>query len=44
MKKKNKETYAIIQEKLRKLESDYAATKEKLKMHSLDGDFSENHD
>ncbi|CAJ0749013.1 23663_t:CDS:10 [Entrophospora sp. SA101] len=44
MKEKNKEEFVIFQEKLRKLESEYSATKEKLKMYGLDGDFSENAD
>ncbi|CAJ0865784.1 13940_t:CDS:2 [Entrophospora sp. SA101] len=43
-KKKNREGYLILQEKLRKLESDYLLTKEKLKIYGLDGDFSENAD
>jgi len=44
MEKKNKGGYLILQEKLRKLESDYSLTKEKLKIYGLDGDFSENAD
>lgn len=44
MKKKNKESYLILQEKLKKLESECASTKERLKMYGLDGDLSENAD
>jgi len=44
MKKKNKEDYVILQERLQKLESDYSSAKEKLKMYALDGDLSENAD
>ena len=43
MKKKNQESYAVLQEKLRKLENDYFSTKEKLKVYGAK-DCSENSD
>jgi transcription elongation GreA/GreB family factor len=43
MKKRNKEGYIILQEKLRKLERDYFSTREKLKMYGAK-DCSENSD
>jgi transcription elongation factor GreA len=43
MKKKNQESYAVLQEKLRKLENDYFSTKEKLKLYGAK-DCSENSD
>jgi len=45
MKKKrgNQEGHAVLQEKLRKLESDYSATKERLKIYGYK-DSSENAD
>ena len=43
MKKKNKEGYLILQEKLKKLESDYSATKERLRVYGYK-DSSENAD
>ncbi len=43
MKKKNKEGYLILQEKLKKLESAYSATKERLKTYGYK-DSSENAD
>ena len=42
-KKENQGGYAILQEKLRKLEEDYSATKERLKMYGYK-DSSENAD
>jgi len=42
-KKENQEGYAILQEKLKKLESDYLATKERLKIYGYK-DSSENAD
>ena len=43
MKKKNKEDYIILQEKLQKLENDYLDTKERLKIYGAK-DSSENSD
>ena len=43
MKKKNREGYAVLQEKLKKLESAYSATKERLKTYGYK-DSSENAD
>jgi hypothetical protein len=43
MKKKNQESYMVLQEKLKKMESDYSATKEKLRTYGYK-DSSENGD
>ena len=43
MKKKNKEDYVILQERLRKLENDYLNAKERLKIYGAK-DSSENSD